>query len=130
MKRLASIILALMLFSGCSGEKTKRIGDIVELPNEMPISITAYSDDPSVGSANTEDAEMIKKIVELFKARSYTQTDTPAPGSNASFEFKYDSGKTIKLSVNALAGGDGKTYAPASIDDGLAALCEEIVKGK
>ncbi|MBQ4429626.1 MAG: hypothetical protein II871_07620 [Clostridia bacterium] len=132
MKRLASIILALltaiMLFSGCAGGGEKRIGDIVDFPDERPVSLTAYSDDPTVGSKETIDAEVIKKIVELYKNRSYVRTDTPAPGSNAAVEFKYGDGAMLKLSVNAITGKDGKIYAPSSPADGLAAFIEKLIK--
>lgn len=132
MKRLASIILALltaiMLFSGCAGGGEKRIGEIIDFPDELPLSLTAYSDNPSIGSKETSDAETIKKIVEMYKNRSYVRTDTPAPGGNSVVELTYSDGTKLRLTANAITGKDGKIYAPSSPADGLAAFIEKLIK--
>ena len=130
MNTIVSIILAtLLLFSGCASDREKRIGEIIDFKDELPASLTAYSDDPSIGSKEITDAETIKKIVEMYKNRSYVRSDTPAPWSNAAVELKYGDGTMLKLSVNAIKGKDGKTYVPSTWNDGLAALIEELIKG-
>lgn len=117
-----------MLFSGCAGGGEKRIGEIIDFPDELPLSPTAYSDDPSIGSKETSDTETIKKIVEMYKNRSYVRTDTPAPGGNSVVELTYSDGTKLRLTVNAITGKDGKIYAPSSPADGLAAFIEKLIK--
>lgn len=133
MKRILAfsliLLTAALLISGCAGSREKHIGEIIDFPDELPISLTAYSDDPSIGSKETSDAETIKKIVEMYKNRSYVRTDTPAPGGNSVVELTYSDGTKLRLTANAITGRDGKTYAAKSLTDGLGALIEELIKG-
>lgn len=118
MKRIILIMLAitlcLVVFSGCSQNKTYSISEITDIKDQYPVTITVTFEDEYKGTCVITDSETINNIINLLKAREYKFTnDSPAPGTSRSLTLMYETGETVKINTRIIS-KDGGYYIPSN----------------